>query len=510
MTSAPFVKTIRYIVIGIALPMLTQVSPTQIRLEGYESRTGLLKEHLTYVDKKLDYEIRAFKKNRYFLQKFGQAAWEGKLKELHEARTKCLLFEDDKGFWTYSGLAQGLADAFDDHLYLQHKLPTPKTIPWAVVPEHKLRYYQDEAIEKLLAAKHAGVEIGTGLGKTRILLELCKSLGLKTIVMAPSVNIANQILELFTLHVGSKYVGAYFAGKKKFDKLFVVAVAQSLTKIEPGTPAYKALSKADVFIADESHTCPAKTLSHVCFGLAANASYRFFFSGTQLRNDGLGLLLDAITGPIVYRMTVQEGVDQGFLAQPTFRMMRLKSTVTYNSEDPNDLTRAHIYYSPQVNLAAADLANRAVSLMKRPTLILVDELEQFSHLLPHLRFEARFAHGGVNAGNKDSVPAEHHDSDPKALVDAFNRGEFPILVGTSCVATGTDFKGVQCIIYLRGGKSEIELKQSVGRGTRRSPGKTDCLFIDFRIDNVPMLARHADARKELYAQIFPSYKEIAL
>lgn len=491
--------------------MLAQPNPLQLRFSpSYRGQKAALEERLTYLDKKLDYEIQAFRKNRWFAQKFGEAAHKEKLAELRAAQRNCLLFEDVDGLWTYAGLAHTLAAELDDKLVLGFKRPEPKALPWSKAPDKKLRYYQTDALEKLLDAGHAGVSIGTGLGKSVLLMHICKRLGLKAVVMAPAVNIANQLYEEFAEAFGKKNVGAYFDGKKQHNRLLTVAVAASLTRIGEDSEAWASLSKADVFIADESHMCPAKTLAKVCFGLCAKASYRFFFSGTQIRNDGLGLLLDAITGPIVYEMSVKDGVDQGFLARPEFRMLRLNSTVACNADDPNELTRAHVYYNPQVNKAAADFANRAVSLMNRPTLILVDELEQFSHLLPHLRFEARFAHGGVNANNKENVPAAHHSSDPTKLVDEFNAGKFPILVGTSCIATGTDIRNVSAIIYLRGGKSEIEVKQSVGRGTRKPPGKEDCLFVDFAIDNVPLLKKHADARKALYAEIYPSYKEIKL
>jgi hypothetical protein len=69
--------------------------------------------------------------------------------------------------------------------------------------------------------------------------------------------------------------------------------------MKPGTPAWEKLSKAQVFIADESHMTPAKTLQEVCFGLLKHAPYRFFFSATQMRGDGLGLLLEGIVGKIV-------------------------------------------------------------------------------------------------------------------------------------------------------------------------------------------------------------------
>jgi len=490
--------------------MLVLPNPTQLRLYGYDQQRPELEQRLKYVDQKLDYELRSFKRNRFFAARHGQQAYEQRLAALTTARNKTLLFEDEQGMWTYSGLAHSLAEDFGDPVDMQFQRPSPRIIPWSKVPDRQARYYQVEAKEKLLALGHAGVEIGTGLGKSFIILNLCKELGLKSVVMAPSVNIAEQLYEEFCLHFGKKLVGQFFDGKKQSNKLFTIGVAQSLTKVEVDSEHWNNLRKTDVFIADESHMCPAKTLSEVCFGLCANASYRFFFSGTQVRNDGLGMLLDAITGPIVFRMTVREGVDQGFLSKPVFRMLWLKSTVAYDSSDANDMTRAHVYYNPRVNAVAADLANRAVSLMQRPTLILVDELEQLSHLLPHLRYEARFAHGGVNKDNRDKIPSQYHDSNPKALVEAFNRGEFPILIGTSCIATGTDIKAVKACIYLRGGKSEIEVKQSVGRCTRLFPGKEDCIFADFGISNVPMLEKHALARKDLYEEIYPSYSEMRL
>ncbi len=485
-------------------------TPTQIRLLGYDRLRPDLEKALTYVDRKLDYEINKFKNNRWFLQQHGEEAFVAHLDELKKKRIKSLLFEDDEGLWTYSGLATMLSKLFGDEIEYGFQRPQARVIPWAKVPEGSDRYYQTAAEDNLITTGHAGVEIGTGLGKSRIIRNLLKRLALPAVIMAPSVNIANQLYDDLLDHFGKTKVGRYFDGKKEFKKMFVVGVSASLTRIEEGSPAWKTLQQAQVFIADESHQCPAVTLAKVCFGLVAPAPYRFFFSGTQLRNDGLGLLLDAITGPIVYRMTVREGVDQGFLAKPVFRMVRMKSNLDFASNDVNELTRAHVYYNPQVISVAADLTNKAVSLMGRPTLILVDELEQFTKLQPLLRYEAHFAHGGVSKENKDKLPKEFHVSDPKALVADFNAGKFPILVGTSCVATGTDFRGVRCIVYLRGGKSEIEIKQGVGRGTRKVPGKEDCLFIDFAIDNVEALARHAKARKELYADIYPSFSEMKL
>lgn len=487
------------------------INPHQIRLEGYEGREkALLQQHLQYHDKKVDFELAKAKHSSYLAHKLGEEGFREHLANLKSQRIKSLLFEDHEGLWTYSGLAPRLARTFDDQVVKEHSLPEKGLLPWSNTPNKSPRPYQTAARDALLEVGHGAVEMGTGLGKSFILQLLFKSIGLKTVVMAPSRSIATQLHKEIEHHFGKKYVGLYGDGKKEFKKLITIGIAASLTKVEEGTDAFEALSKAQVFIADESHLTPASTLLTVCFGLLKNAPYRFFFSGTQLRNDGLDLVLEAITGPIVYKMTVREGVDQGYLAKPVFTMIRAKSSSQFNSRDANEMTRCHLFYNPEVNQKAADIANKSVELLQRPTLILVEEIEQFTYLLPHLRCKVAFAHGGVNKDNKDKLPPEFHDSDPNALVKEFNEGRLPILVGTSCVSTGTDIKAAAHIIYLRGGKSEIEVKQSVGRGTRLVEGKTDCLVTDFMIENVDVLTRHALARIEIYNNIYGSVREVSL
>lgn len=500
--------------------MLDLCAPTVMRLPDYQKSEARVRDDLTYVDKSADWAYRGFlKSQRWFVREHGQAAFAEKLAYLQGERQKCLLFQDADGLWTYSGLRPFFQQVYDDQkVTVGYKLPEPKLVPWHKVPEHQPRYYQIAARDALLAAAPngpAGVEMGTGLGKSFIIELLLKALGLPAVIMSPSVNIAKQIHRDLLKHFGPARVGFFGDGKKQLGKLFTVGVAASLKNVEIGTPAWDHFAKAQVFIADESHMCPAETLSLVCFGLVAHCPYRFFFSGTQMRADGKDLLLDAITGPIVYRMTVQEGVDQGFLAQPIFRTMWVDSNVRergqlYESGDANDMTRAHVFYNDDVIQKAAEVANKAVSLMGRPTVIMIEEYEQFQRLIPHLRYDFRFAHGNLTKEAKKFVPEKYWADDPTDLVDQYNRGDFPILIGTSCITTGTDIQRVKLLINLRGGKSEVELRQITGRGTRRIPGKEDCIYVDFGIRNVQMLEKHALERIKVYRAIYPNFQEIVL
>jgi len=487
--------------------LIAITSPTVARLIDYESKRPALTSVLRYRDKKIDFELRRLTSNPWAVKRLGEEEFRRQVDELRKKRDKSLLFEDKDGMWTYAGMAHTLAARFGDRIETRFASPNSGAFPWNKKPADDDRPYQTSAARRLLSARHAAVEIGTGLGKSRIIRNLLKELALRAIVMAPSLSIAGQLYRDFVTHFGKARVGRFFDGHKEPQKMIVVGVGASLTRVAPGSLVWDQLSSARAFFADESHMCPASTLEKVCHGLAAGAEYRFFFSGTQMRNDGLDLLLQAITGPIVFRMTVRDGVDQKYLTKPLFRMLWMDSDVDCSSSDAMVLTRRHVYGNPRVALAAATFANKAVSLMDRPTLILVDEMEQFARLLPHLKHEVRFAHGGVTGKNREKIPSAFHDSDTEKLVDAFNARKFPILVGTSCVSTGTDLCAPGCIVYLRGGKSEIEVRQGVGRGTRLFPGKTDCVFVDIGIANVPTLERHAKARVKIYKSIYPSYEE---
>jgi superfamily II DNA or RNA helicase len=489
--------------------MFRKVSPTKMYLPD-DLPKAQLEMLLTYRDKKIDFQIQKLKKSNYLLWKLGPDGVKEQIDALKAEQVKVLLWRDEEGMYTYPSFEGKIRQFFNGRLTcetkVEYEFPEEELIPWSTTAKlKKLRPYQEEMVEKLLTQKHAAVEVGTGLGKSVALMNLAKRLGQKTVVMTPSVSIARQIYDEFVENFGARYVGAFFDSKKQSDKKFVISVAASLAKVRANGKKdkhYENLASATVFIADESHTCPAKTLEDVCHGLLADAPYRFFFSGTQLRGDGLDLLLEGITGPIVYRMTVKEGVDQGYLSKPHFQVVRVESRIGTMPSDPNDITRTHLYYNPSVNKAAAKVANKCVSLLNHPVLILVDEFEQFAHLLPHLRHKVAFAHGGVTAQNAGSIPKEYHKCDPNELVRQFNSLEIPILVGTSCISTGTDIRAVKDIIYLMGGKSETQIRQAIGRGTRLFEGKNEFKFWDFDVTNVDLVHRHAMVRASVYDNVY--------
>lgn len=488
--------------------MLILETPSKLRLVGYEEKLKVLSHHLEYHDKKIDYEIKRLKNNPWYITQHGQDAFNDELARLKGLKIKSLLFQDKEGYWTYSGLSEMLSRVFNDKVTSKVTYPEPKLIPWKSKPTKKLRYYQKEALDALLKVRHGAISMGTGLGKSLIQIHLLKELALPSLLMAPSTSIADQTYEEMVAHFGTKYVGKFYGGKKQLGKLFTIGLHQSLSKIEEGDEAHEFFSKVKVFIADESHLCPADTLEAVCMGIVKDAPYRFFFSGTQVRGDGLEIVLNGIIGPIVYEMSVREGVDKGFLTRPDFRVISVSSASNYYNSDSIAMVRKHFFYNPEVNKWAAEVANKSVFEYNRPTLILVEEVKQLTYLLPYLRCPVKFAHAPLDKDGKKNLPVEFHDSDPGQLVEDFNNKKFPLLVGTSCIATGTDIQAVGSLIYLMETASEIKVKQAVGRSTRLFEGKENCLFFDFDVENIDVCHRHLLKRVEYYNEIYGPVKSV--
>ena len=519
--------------------MIVLQTPTRARLIGYEDKIPQLEKMLTYRNKSTEFEydrvlqgLRTFERIKYKIEENqGRIYYTEKLKEKQERLdelknlVKCnLLFKDQEGLWIYSGAAYKIAEKFNDTVKVEYTLPEYELMSWATKPQYDLRPYQEQAVEILLENSVKGpcaIEFATGAGKTKILIEIIKKTGLEALVVTPSTSIAKQMLAELSEVFGKQTVGLYGATKKDFDKRVTIAIDDSLVALPIDSEAYAKLAGKKLLVYDEAHTSSSETLEKVCFGLMKNIPLRFFLSATVMRNDGSDKLLEGITGPVVMRKNLKDLVDEGYLAKPYFKMVNVRSNSNCNSKDANIMTRHHTYYNKPLNRLAADFANKFVNLMKRPTLILVEELEQFMYLLPHFdpKLRVRFAHGPISKVNRGIIPEEYAKDKPEDLVDEFNKGNIDILVGTSCISMGTDLRVCEAGIYLMGKTSEIKVRQSLGRLTRGGEKsnvinpmtgikKKDCIYIDFCVKNVTVLENHAKKRMAIYNEAYPEVEQI--
>ncbi len=481
---------------------ITKYTPSLIQIEGCTpEQIDYLKDKLSYNDRKALFAWQKFKKNKYFAQKFSDEDYKERLEQLKAAIPQKLLGTTKDGrIITYSGLLGRVQKMLLETRFRDLTVfPDSELVPYDNIP-HKMRYYQADAVEAMLKHKHAALSVCTGGGKSLILLNIAKELGLKTTIFCPSASIANQLHSDFLEAFGKRYVGLYGDGKKIFDKLFTVAIAKSLINIKKGTPAFEALSASKVAIVDESHMVATETQKAIMLGLLKDAPYRFFLSATQFRADGADLLLEGITGPVVYDYPIQQAIKEGFLAAPTFYIIEIEYGKQMTYQDPLKILNEAVYKNRKLHEAAAKLANKYLKMNKK-VMVMIDRVDQFKLLMNHFNQRPGFAFGNLTTQQKKAIPVEYHKMKTEEVVKDFNSGIINLLVGTTAISMGTDTRPVDVIINLQGGKSDVKFMQLIGRGTRKVPGKDSFIFIDFDVIDVDIVHRWSLFRKKVFLEI---------
>ena len=318
---------------------LTLSSPTRAYIaQATDEELASLREQLTYKDLGVAHELKRISKNHWF-KSSNPEKWQLTVKMLKEQVYQTLVFEEDGLLYIRPGSIPYL-EGFNIEIDNQIKYPKPKKVPWFKPLPFELYDYQKESVEKLLEAKHGNVNICTGGGKTAIILQICRELGVQTTIVTPSSSIFNEILKQAEYHFGKGKVGAYGDGKKRLGKLITVATSKSLAMLKPGTKEYEFFYKTQCFLGDECHTLPSETLEAVCHGVLANAPYRFFFSGSPTRADGAEKLLQSIIGETVLTLTTREAVEKGFVSPHDFRIVKIESSdPNLGSTDPLEIKR---------------------------------------------------------------------------------------------------------------------------------------------------------------------------
>ena len=433
---------------------------------GTDEELSLLRDQLSYVDLSVKHEIKRLSKNHWF-RSSNPEKWQITINLLKEKLNCCLVFNDGPLLYIRPGSIPYLVSEATLCLEITNEIvyPAPKKIPWAKPLPFQLYPYQQESVEKLLEVKHGNVDICTGGGKTAIILQICRELGLPSVIVTPSSSIFNEILEKCEYHFGKGKVGAYGDGKKRLDKLITVATSKSLAMLIPGSKEYEFFSKTQVFLGDECHTLPSETLEAVCHGVLENAPYRFFFSGSPTRADGAEKLLQSIIGETVLALSTREAVEKGFVSPHDFRIVRIESSdPNLGSTDPLEIKRTHFLRNKNICAFIAKLCNSFAS-REEQILVLCEETNQISMLLPKLTVPTAIAHSEKSSARLQELGI--YKVDPSESVEKFNKKEAMVLVGTSCISPGTNIYPQTHTVNWQGGASEVRTKQgAVGRSVR--------------------------------------------
>lgn len=494
-------------------------SPTKAFLSGWDQKElESLREQLTYTNTAAAHDVKRHYNNKWLRSKDNDA-WEKRLAHLKSLVKNTLIFAENGRLYIRPSSLYYLTPPKDIMLMPKSAYPEPKKIPWAKKLPFELHPYQQMSFEKLLEAKHANVELCTGAGKSAILLKLCRETGFRAAIVAPSASIFRELLASFETYLGKNNVGAFGDGKKKIGKRFTICIADSLVNVKKDTEEWAFFSGLDMLCVDESHTWGAETLENICHGIFADVPYRFFMSGTQTRGDGTEKLLQSIIGPTVHTLTTQEAIKGKYICPHNFTIVGIESSnPNFNSSEPIEMKRIHFLNNKNIAAFVARLANLEATTYRRQTLVLVEELSQIAMLKKLLTVPYAYAHSSKDTKTLAAICLEKVDS--KEAVEKFNKNEVQVLIGTSCIATGTNIYPTHNTVNWVGGASEIRTKQgAVGRSVRlhdQNPFKQKCVekqisrIWDFDIYDIFIMRRQLEERLTFYNESGTEVKRINL
>lgn len=342
----------------------------------------------------------------------------------------------------------------------------------------QLRDYQSDAISATIKARNEEsitrslVSLPTGTGKTLVFSELARRLQAKTLILAHRDELIRQAADKVSMVWPGASIGIIKAQENNFQgKNVVCASVQTLAR----TARLNQITDEgfNLLVIDEAHHSTAQTYQDIIQALG-------FFDGdpdklllgvsaTCFRSDKKGL--GHIFQKVVYSTTILTMIRAGYLAD-------IKGYRAYTGADISSVD------TRQGDFVGGQLA-RAINTEERNQIV-IDSYLQYASKRKAIAFCASVEHAEDLADrfNDNGIIARALSGDSpedkrREVLRAFANGEVQVLTNCALFTEGFDEPSIDCVLMCRPTKSQILYTQCIGRGTRKHPGKTDCIVIDF-------------------------------
>jgi superfamily II DNA or RNA helicase len=338
----------------------------------------------------------------------------------------------------------------------------------------QLRSYQQEALEAMLKAERNGIArqlvvLPTGSGKTVIFahLPIARSQSLPMLVLAHRAELLQQAKAKIEMMNPSLSVAIEKAESKAGKVDVVIASVQTLgrgnsNRIEGFNDNY-----FRTIIVDEAHH--ASTSSYQKILKYFKPDYLLGVTATPQRSDSVRLV-DTFD-EIVYYKSIEDLIDEGWLC----------SLIGYRVKTNTDISGVEIangdYRQEQLAEVIDNPSRNTCVVNAFLDLAAAKKTVVFAANIAHARnLAASFT---AQAGTKVRVVlGETPDEEREQILKDFKSGAVQVIVNVGVLTEGFDEPSIEAIILARPTRSTLLYTQIVGRGTRLSEGKSDCLIID--------------------------------
>jgi superfamily II DNA or RNA helicase len=232
---------------------------------------------------------------------------------------------------------------------------------------------------------------------------------------------------------------------------------------------------------------------------AAAAPFRLGLSGTPIKNeDDRDLLLQSVTGPIVFHLETSKLQGEGHIAEADLITVAItspeikhldwqtafKALIVENQDRTDIIADMAVKYAAEGKTVLI-LAGNSVKFANN----IYDAIESIIiHNQPSCKVEADIVTGTTKA-----------DLVNKAF-QALRDKTLDILVTTLLADEGVDVPAINVLMTVGGGKSYVKFIQRVGRGLRVKEDGSSLLVIDFFDMTNKYLIKHAKERLKYYTE----------
>jgi len=332
------------------------------------------------------------------------------------------------------------------------------------------------------------IEAATGAGKSHLIAAIADTVhaiskGKHVLVLQPSAELVEQNAEKYRATGAKCSIFSASAGEKSLRHPVVFG-----TPLTVKNRISRFGAQFAVVIIDECHGITPTVLSIIEAMREANPNLRVIGLSATPYRMGTGYIFakwpdgkpvpenqtrDPYFGACVYRIRARQLIDAGYLTPPVIGSIGVASYETMNMQlnsrgqfDAEDIDRAFHGQGRKTSSIIADVVGQ--SRDREGVMI-------FAATVRHAQECMESLPPSLSA----LVTGETPKAERKRILTAFKARKIKYLVNVSVLTTGFDAPHVDVIAILRATESVGLLQQIVGRGLRLSPGKTNCVVLDY-------------------------------
>ena len=333
---------------------------------------------------------------------------------------------------------------------------------------------QSIAVAKMFEHEQGLIIRPPGTGKTQIALAFASRCETTTLVLVHTKDILKQWLDYAEKALPGVKIGV-IQGEKFSVGHITIATVQTIKKFI--TTDKGIFERFGCVILDEAHHASASSFEAVLN--SCPAYYRFGFTASPTRADGMHPTMKFIIGPIIHR--------QKFSSTVPLRVHVVKTTFYARYRHRADWAPLldALIADEKRNEQIAGIADREIQ-QGNSVLILSRRIEHLERIQETMGEKAVILTGKVAQKKRNQIL---HD---------FRRGKIQCVLATQLADEALDVPRLNRVMLVYPGKHDGRLVQQIGRAMRKNPEKKDAVVYDVVDGRVGPFREQWRQRKKFY------------